>query len=169
MTEQRTQQRSLDWFMLMIKPGWKFLCNGCDRDGETKGPYLHTGNGVVLTLSWMAFFMASSSSFCRLTATILASCSLRRRARSIISSSVISEDDRRSNSPVFDSCVWLMVNIQEQLLTSNTLSLPLSHRWAWICWLSPVYVFLSMAKATDGTTTADPEAKSRNDLSVWAE
>lgn len=41
----------------------------------------------------MAFIMASSSSFCRLIATILASCSLRLRAKSIISSSVISEDD----------------------------------------------------------------------------
>lgn len=65
-------------------------------------PYLCTVKYAVLTLSRMAFIMASSSSFCRLIATILASCSLRWRAKSIISSSVISEDDsdRCTKSPM---------------------------------------------------------------------
>lgn len=47
-----------------------------------------------LTLSWMAFSTASSSC-CWWSADTLASCALRRRARSIISSSVISETSQQ--------------------------------------------------------------------------
>lgn len=62
-----------------------------------------------------------------------------------------------------------MANILEQLLTPNTLSLPVSHRWVGICWLSPVYVFLSTSRMTDATTTAPPETKSGHDLSLWTD
>lgn len=57
-----------------------------------------------------------------------------------------------------------MVNILEQLLTPNTLSLPVSHRWVGICWLSPVYVFLSTSRVTDATTTAPPETNDLSDM-----
>lgn len=123
-------------------------------------PYLCTVKYAVLTLSWMAFIKASSSSFCRLIATLLASCSLRWRAKSIISSSVISEDDS-------DRCTKSPTNTSWSILWSVFGHPTLSHRWVWSCSVSLVYVFLSMSQVTDAMTPACPERKSQKDLLIW--
>lgn len=76
---------------------------------------------------------------------MLASCSLRRRARSIISSSVISGDDRDRprNSPGSGPCV------------TNPRSRPFSHRWVGTRRLAPV----SVSPSSSRVTAAPPETE----------
>lgn len=134
----------------------------------------------------MAFITSSSSSFCSRRAVTLASCLLRRRAKSIISSSVISDNDRGRptetllyiSKAVTAASVKFSTHIQwdneqhhqtKKPMLCRTLATfhDIPYLWVWVCVPSLACFFLLLIRTTEVRMRAPPARTNKVSLLLF--